>query len=161
VLGFIAKTAQCLWCKSPPAPAELDVSVEQFLADLETLEWIMLGQPQQAPQWLGQMYQRYAHAPAPKKGQRASLWYRMRNRVLHLWDHWQRFTCYLSLRHSQGLAVDATNNCTERAIGWSVKERYRTMRGYKRHDSILNVAMLTAWLLEQPADTDLRPLFAS
>lgn len=161
VLGFIAKTAQRLWRKPPPAPAELDVSVEQFLADLETLEWIMLGQPQQAPQWLGQMYQRYAHAPAPKKGQRASLWYRMRNRVLHLWDHWQRFTCYLSLRHSQGLEVDATNNCTERAIGWSVKERYRTMRGYKRHDSILNVAMLTAWLLEQPADTDLRPLFAS
>jgi hypothetical protein len=161
VLDFVAKTAQRLWSKPPPVPAELDVSVDQFLADLETLEWIMLGLPQQAPQWLAQMHQRYAHAPAPKKGQRASLWYRMRNRVLHLWDHWQRFTCYLSLRHSQGLEVDATNNCTERAIGWSVKERYRTMRGYKRRDSILNVAMLTAWLLEQPADSDLSPLFAS
>ena len=121
----------------------------------------MLGQPEQAPQWLAEMYQRYAHAPAPKRGQRASLWYRMRNRVLHLWDHWNRFICHLTLRYSQGLEVAATNNCTERAIGWSVKERYRSMRGYKRQDSILNITALTAWLLEQPTGADLSPLLAS
>jgi transposase-like protein len=161
VLDFVARTAQKVWRKPPPVPAELDVTVEQLLADLETLEWIMLGQPQQAPQWLAQMYQRYAHAPAPKKGQRASLWYRMRNRVLHLWNHWQRLTCHLSLRYTQDLEVDETNNCTERAIGWFVKQRYRTMRGYKQVDSILNVAMLTAWLVEQPPYTDLSPLFVS
>lgn len=161
VLDFVAKTAKRVWNKPPPIPQELKVTVEQLLADLETLEWIMLGQPEQAPQWLEEMYWRYAQAPAPNKGQRASLWYRMRNRVLHLWNHWDRLVCHLTLRHSRGLQVDETNNCTERAIGWSVKERYRTMRGYKREDSILNVTSLTAWLLDQPAYADLNPLFAS
>jgi len=34
--------------------------------------------------------------------------------------------------------VAETSSATERAIGWSIKERYRTMRGYKREDSIPN-----------------------
>jgi hypothetical protein len=42
-----------------------------------------------------------------------------------------------------------------------VKERYRTMRGYKRKDSILNVTSLTGWLLEQPVGYDMSPLFAA
>jgi hypothetical protein len=41
--------------------------------------------------------------------------------------------------------VDGTNNRCERAIGWWVKERYRTMRGYKRRKSAVNVSRLLAW----------------
>ncbi len=44
-----------------------------------------------------------------------------------------------------GGGLDGTNNATERAIGWWVKERYRTMRGYKRRQSVLNVSRLIAW----------------
>jgi len=98
---------------------------------------------------------------APKKGQRASIWYRMRNHILHLWENWKRLTCYCTLKYTEGLEVDATNNCSERVIGWAVKERYRTMRGYKRKRSILNVTGLTAWLLDQPPGYQVSPLFAS
>lgn len=37
---------------------------------------------------------------------------------------------------------DGTNNLTEQIIGQSVRERYRTMRGYKRGAAILNVSSL-------------------
>ena len=161
VLDFISKMVECVLNQPPAVPAGLDVTPEQLLADLETLEWIMLGHPGQGDQLLQEMFLRYAAAAPPKKGQRATVWYRMRNHLLHLWDHWNRLTCYRTLRHSRGLALDATNNCTERAIGWSVKDRYRTMRGYKRNISILNVSSLTAWLLERPAHYDMSPLFAS
>jgi hypothetical protein len=139
----------------------LAVSPDQLLADLELLEWIMLGHPGHGARLLEKMYLRYAHAPAPKKGERATIWYRVRNHILHLWNNWDRLTCYLTLRHSEGLEVNATNNGSERAIGWAVKERYRTMRGYKRKNSILNVTSLTGWLLEQPVGYDMSPLFAA
>jgi transposase-like protein len=161
VLEFIAKAATKVLQKSPSVPKGLAFSADQLLADLETLEWIMLGHPGHGAKQLEVLYLRYADAPAPKKGRRASIWYRMRNHILHLWDNWERLTCYQTLAHTKGLAVDATNNCSERAIGWAVKERYRTMRGYKRERSILNVTGLTAWLMDQPADYDMSPVLAS
>jgi hypothetical protein len=36
------------------------------------------------------------------------------------------------------LNLDGTNNHCERSIGWWIKERYRSMRGYKREQSSLN-----------------------
>jgi transposase-like protein len=150
LLDFIAKAANKVLTKPPKVPAGLEISIDQFLADLMVLEWIMLGHPGHGEKLLGELYMRYAAAPAPKKGKRASIWYRMRNQILHLWKNWKRLTCYRDLKHTQDLEVDETNNCSERAIGWAVKERYRTMRGYKRKESILNVAGLTAWLFDQP-----------
>ncbi|MFO3797204.1 MAG: hypothetical protein ACK8QZ_07975, partial [Anaerolineales bacterium] len=44
----------------------------------------------------------------------------------------------------EGELLDGTNNASERAIGWWV-ERYRTMRGYKRVESAVNVSRLLAW----------------
>jgi hypothetical protein len=38
-----------------------------------------------------------------------------------------------------------TEGGSERAIGWWIKERYRTMRGYKRRRSAVNVSRLLAW----------------
>jgi len=161
VLTFIAETAEQVWETPPPVPEGLAVSADQLLADLELLEWIMLGHPGHGARLLEEMYLRYARAPAPKKGERATIWYRMRNHILHLWNNWDRLTCYLTLRHSEGVEINATNNGSERAIGWTVKERYRTMRGYKRQRSILNVTSLTGWLLEQPLGYDMSPLFAA
>jgi transposase-like protein len=161
VLSFIAEAAQQVWENPPSIPEGLTVSLNQLLADLELLEWIMLGNPGHGERLLEEIHLRYAHAPAPRKGERATIWYRMRNHVLHLWNNWQRLTCYLALRYSQNLEINATNNASERAIGWSVKERYRTMRGYKRKGSILNVTALTAWLSDQPTGYDMSPLFAS
>jgi hypothetical protein len=137
-LAFIAESAEQVWEKSPAVPEGLALSPDQLLADLETLEWIMLGHPGHGERMLEEMYLQYAHAPAPKKGERATLWYRMRNHVLHLWNNWQRLTCYLTVQHSGEEAINATNNGSERAIGWTVKERYRTMRGYKRQESGLS-----------------------
>jgi hypothetical protein len=44
--------------------------------------------------------------------------------------------------------VPATNNVSERAIGLDVKERYRTMRGYKSTTSLRCYPALTANLRE-------------
>ena len=41
--------------------------------------------------------------------------------------------------------IDGTNNHCERSIGWWIKERYRSMCGYKREQSVLNVSRLIAF----------------
>jgi hypothetical protein len=41
--------------------------------------------------------------------------------------------------------VDGTNNGCERAFGWWIKERYRTMRGYKVRENALYVSRLLVW----------------
>jgi len=160
VLEFVAKTVERIWDKPPVVPKELELSPDQLLADLELLEWILLAHPEQGDKLLEEMYSRYAHAPSPKKGKRASLWYRMRNHSLRLWENWPRLTCYRTLQHSQHLDVDETNTTTEQLIGWSIKERYRTMRGYKRDESILNLTALTHWLAQQPVGYDMSPVLA-
>lgn len=90
---------------------------------------------------------RYAHAAAPRKlGQdKQTVAYRMRLFSLDRWNLWRRLTLYRHWRSSQGERLDGTNNATERAIGWRIKERYRSMRGYKRRASVLNVSRLIAW----------------
>jgi hypothetical protein len=46
-------------------------------------------------------------------------------------------------------------------IGQCVKERYRTMRGYKREQSILNVSSLIGWVRMKGADCELAELVAT
>jgi hypothetical protein len=41
--------------------------------------------------------------------------------------------------------LDGTNNACERAIGWWIKERYRTMRGYNVPENAVRVSRLLAW----------------
>jgi hypothetical protein len=57
-------------------------------------------------------------------------------------EMWPRLTRYRKWLGAGGERVDGTNNACERAIGWWIKERYRTMRGYKRKQSALNVSRL-------------------
>jgi transposase-like protein len=161
VLDFIAEAAEEMWEAPPDVPEELEISADDVLEDLEQLEWTIIGHPEHGSKVLRDLYFHYSAAPRPGKGEQASIWYRTRNHILHLWNNWKRLTCYLDLKHREDLEIDATNNAAERAIGWAVKERYRTMRGYKRRESILNVTGLTAWLIDQPPGYDMSPLFCS
>jgi hypothetical protein len=69
----------------------------------------------------------------------------MRMLFLDRWNLWRRLTRYRTWQGPQGETIDGTNNHTERGIGWWIKERYRTMRGYKRSKSAVNVSRLLAW----------------
>ena len=124
----------------------IHVTAEQALADLARLkEMIHSRQPAEQEQ-LEQMYQRYANARKPAKGKRFDIAYRMRNLFLDRWNLWPRLTFYRPWRDEYGRPkLDGTNNDCERSIGWWVKERYRSMRGYKREQSALNVSRLIAF----------------
>jgi hypothetical protein len=91
------------------------------------------------------IHRRYQGAPPPTKGEGASLAYRLRLFSLDRWNLWDRLTRYRTWTTADGELLDGTNHASERAIGWWVKERYRTMRGYKRTASVLNVSRLLAW----------------
>jgi hypothetical protein len=49
--------------------------------------------------------------------------------------------CFAPFRET----LDGTNNACERSIGWWIKERYRSMRGYKVPENALRVSRLLAW----------------
>jgi hypothetical protein len=68
------------------------------------------------------------------------MWYRFRLALLRWWDNWARLTLDQRWRGPHGETLDGTNNATERAIGWWIKERYRTMRTYKRRQSVTTSA---------------------
>src|SRR6266852_5373941 len=51
----------------------------------------------------------------------------------------------LALERPQKEALDGPNNATERAISWWIKERYRSMRGYKVPNNAVGVSRLLAW----------------
>ncbi len=123
----------------------MGVKVEQAVSDLDRLgELIGSRQPEEEKE-LEAMHARYLPAPPPRPGQRASIAYRLRMLFLDRWNLWARLTRYRRWRGSGGETVDGTNNACERAIGWWIKERYRSMRGYKRPESAVNVSRLLAW----------------
>lgn len=123
---------------------QIGVSVEQALLDLQRLkELIHLRQPEARAE-LETLQRRYQDAKPPRKGTPASVAYRLRNLLLDRWNLWPRLTFYRTWQDPTGRKLDGSNNATERAIGWHIKERYRTMRGYKREQSALNVSRLIA-----------------
>ncbi len=125
--------------------ADLGISSEQAVADLKRLgELILDHQPQQQAE-LEAMHERYCQATAPRPGCKFSLAYRLRLLFLDRWNLWSRLTRYRTWRSPNGETIDGTNNGSERGIGWRIKERYRTMRGYKRPGSAVNVSRLLAW----------------
>jgi transposase-like protein len=126
--------------------SQLQIDPTQALADLRRLgELIHSRQPDEQAE-VQALYERYAQAAPPKKGKSASIAYRIRNLFLDRWNLWPRLTFYRTWMDMDGNPIlDGTNNADERAIGWWVKERYRTMRGYKREKSVLNVSRLIAF----------------
>jgi transposase-like protein len=125
--------------------AAIGVAPEQAVADLERLgKLIRSRQPDQEAE-LGTLHRRYLDARPPGKGEQASLAYRLRMLFLDRWNLWPRLTRYRTWQGPRREILDGTNNGAERAIGWWVKERYRTMRGYKRPKSAVNISRLLAW----------------
>lgn len=140
---------------SPP-PLGVSATSDQVLADIAAIDDLIHGYPHDGAEQLAGLHRRYQAAPGPKPGETASLWYRLRLWTLDLSESWGRFTLYQRWRGPDGQRMDGTNNSTERAIGWSVKDRYRTMRGYKRARSVENVGSLTGWLRTEPPRCALR-----
>jgi transposase-like protein len=141
--------------KKEPLPEGVESSPERLLHDVQTLQWLVRARPLDALKTLEEMYYRYMAAPTPNKGERHTVWYRMRMLVLRLWERWRRLT--LDQRRED---IDGTNNSSERLIGWWIKERYRTMRGYKRIESIRNVVTLTARMGVRSGRYDMSELYA-
>jgi len=135
----LAESIQEQLKKKEPLPRGVDSSPEDLVGDLESLQELIRERPKDALDQLEALYHRYKAAPVPKKGQRHTVWYRTRMLVTRLWDRWPNLT--LDQRRDD---LDGTNNGSERLIGWWIKERYRTMRGYKRPKSVKNVVTLTA-----------------
>jgi hypothetical protein len=125
--------------------ADIGVSPEQALADLKRLEALVTSREPQDEDELGEIHRRYIEAAPPSDGEKASVAYRLRLLFLDRWKIWRRLTRYRPWQGPQGETVDGTNSGCERAIGWWVEERYRTMRGYKRAKSAVNVSRLLAW----------------
>ena len=91
------------------------------------------------------MHRRYLDAAPPREGEHQSLAYRLRLLFLDRWNLWHRLTRYRTWKGPQGETLDGTNNACERAIGWWIKERYRSMRGYKVPENAVRVSRFLAW----------------
>jgi hypothetical protein len=130
---------------SPPG-----LSVAQAFDDIALLEDTILARAQGSQRHLDELCRRYQDAPVPKRGLKANPWYRLRLLTLDLAEDWPRLTLTDRYRDDEGKRlVPATNNVSERGIGLNIKERYRTMRGYKSTTSLRCTPALTAYLREQ------------
>jgi transposase-like protein len=144
-----------------PPPEELQVTVDEFLDDLQLFQLIVALRPADGQGQLWQLFERYRYAPAPAPGERATMWYRFRLAIQRWWSNWSSLTLDQRWRGADGAILDGTNNATERAIGWWIKERYRTMRTYKRKESVRNVCNLICHLGSQSGDVSLAELFSA
>ena len=138
-----------------PLPEGVDSSPERLVEDLAFVQELVRARPADGEDLLEQLYDRYKAAPQPQAGKRHTVWFRMRMLITRLWDRWRRLT----LDQRRG-GLDGTNNSSERCIGWWIKEHYRTMRGYKRSESILNVVTLTARMGVHSGNYDMGTLYA-
>jgi len=143
-----------------PPPKQLQVTVDDFLDDLQLFQLLVALRPADGQGRLWQLFERYRYAPAPAPGERATMWYRFRLAIQRWWSNWPSLTLDQRWRGPGGVTLDGTNNATERAIGWWVKERYRTMRTYKRKESVLNVCNLICHLGSNSGVVSLAELFS-
>jgi hypothetical protein len=124
----------------------IGISPEQALADLASLQEMIHTRRPEDQSHLEEIYLRYAQARKPGKGKKYDVAYRMRNLFMDRWNLWPRLTFYRTWKDEYGNEiVDGTNNHCERAIGWWIKERYRSMRGYKQEQSALGISRLIAF----------------
>jgi transposase-like protein len=123
----------------------IHITSEQALNDLAALKEMIHSRRPEDQSRLEGIYLRYANARKPGKGKKHDVAYRMRNLFMDRWNLWPRLTFYRNWKDDYGNEmIDGTNNHCERAIGWWIKERYRSMRGYKQAQSALGVSRLIA-----------------
>ncbi len=123
----------------------LGVSREQAAADLTRLGELIKSRKREQGSELETLHRRYLQAAPPQAGEHQSVAYRLRLLFLDRWNLWHRLTRYRTWKGPKGETLDGTNNACERAIGWWIKERYRSMRGYKVPENAVRVSRLLAW----------------
>lgn len=123
----------------------IQVSPERALEDLACLKAMIHSRRPEDQACLEGIYLRYAQARKPGKGKKHDVAFRIRNLFMDRWNLWPRLTFYRNWKDEDGNEIiDGTNNHCERAIGWWIKERYRSMRGYKQEQSALGISRLIA-----------------
>ncbi len=125
--------------------AAIGVSSGQAAADLTSLGELVKSRKREQGVELEAMHRRYVEAAPPRDGEHQSLAYRLRLLFLDRWNLWPRLTRYRKWKGPKKETLDGTNNACERAIGWWIKERYRSMRGYKVPENAVGVSRLLAW----------------
>lgn len=124
----------------------IQVTAEQALDDLASLKEMIHSRRPEDQQRLEKMYLRYANARKPGWGKKHEVAYRIRNLFMDRWNLWPRLTFYRTWKDEYGNEIlEGTNNHCERAIGWWIKERYRSMRSYKQPRSALVISRLIAF----------------
>lgn len=161
VANLVAELGERALSSPDPLPPGVTRTVAEFLADLEYVQLLMALRPTDGAAQLERLLRLYQAAPPPAKGERASLWYRFRLALLRWWENWSRLTLDQRWNRTHEDRLDGTNNAAERAIGWWIKERYRSMRTYKRRRSVRNLANLITFLGAHAAPADLTPLVAA
>ncbi len=125
--------------------AAIGVSREQAAADLQRLGELVKSRKREQAEELEALHRRYVEAAPPREGEHQTVAYRLRLLFLDRWNLWHRLTRYRHWKGPKKETLDGTNNATERAIGWWIKERYRSMRGYKVSENAVGVSRLLAW----------------
>src|SRR5260370_193832 len=123
----------------------IGVSPEQAVADLTPLGELVKSREREQATELEALHRRYLAACPPREGEHQSLAYRLLLLFLDRWNLWPRLTRYCKCKGHKGETLDGTNNASERAIGWWIKERYRSIRGYKVPENAVGVSRLLAW----------------
>ena len=72
--------------KDPPPPG-VQRTVDEFLADLEYVQWVVALRPTDGAEQLGKLLQSYQAAPPPAKGEKATFWYRFCLALLRWYDN--------------------------------------------------------------------------
>jgi hypothetical protein len=123
----------------------IGVSPEPAASDLTRLGELVKSREREQAAELEALHRHYLQASPPREGEHQSLAYRLRLLFLDRWNLWHRLTRYRTWKGPKGETLDGTNNASERAIGWWIKERYRSMRGYKVPEHAVGVSRLLAW----------------
>jgi hypothetical protein len=84
VLQLVAEIAEQVYQDPTTLAQGSGVSLEQLLADLESLEWIVRGGAVQREDLLNEICSRYASVSTPRQGEPATVGYLMRECVLRL-----------------------------------------------------------------------------
>ncbi len=135
--------------------------IEQAMGDILELEAIILWRCPGSQGRLDVLARRYEREGLPQKGQRATPFARLKLLTMDLAADWSRLTLTERFRdEDQRRFIPRTNNVSEQRIGLNIKERYRTMRGYKSAVSLVRVATLTAFLRGEGDQALIRALAA-
>ncbi len=122
-----------------------DEKLEKLKEDLEEVGALLKELPEDGQRTISKMRRRYLWAAPPaRKGEKAkaTAFYRMGMLTLELWNDWKKIRLHLSRAE---LSLDGTDNACERSIGKS-KVRYKTTRGYKSTEGMINGIALTQWI---------------